>query len=392
MRRTRRWITTAACGIATLALTAPVAGALTGGTAVPTPNPGTSNSIDGVVALSPTEVWGIGNASSPTYNGCHGRTLTTRFTGTVFAEVPSTPTAICAAINGVAGSSTSDIWAVGSTNSARDPHLRHWNGSTWTVDPGAAIALPPSGGRRLRTTSLNAVAAIRSNDVWAVGKAMFADSSRNALVEHWNGTAWSLVPVPTPAGSELNAVGGTGPSDVWAVGSGGAAGSATQSTLVLHWNGTKWSTVSSPNANALNVLRGVTAISPTDVWAVGDSIKSPFDGVSVYSPLVLHWNGSAWSSVAVPKVGKGSNSLAAIAARSANDVWAVGFSDDITGAIPIRRTLAQHWNGTSWSVVASANPGTGDNWLRSVVAPAGTTQVFASGTSAAGTLIERFSS
>jgi hypothetical protein len=391
MRRTARWITVATCGAAALALSVPLAGAVTAGTVVPTPNPGTSNSVNGVVAFSPTEIWGVGNASSPTYNGCHGRTLTARYTGTAFAEVPSTPTPICAAVNGVAGTSTSDIWAVGSANSARDPHVRHWDGSTWTAGPGAAIPLPPAGGRRLRTTALNAVATIRSNAVWAVGKAMFADSSRNALVEHWNGTAWSLVPVPTPPGSELNGVGGTGPSDVWAVGSGGAVGSAAQSTLVLHWNGVKWATVPSPNANALNVLRGITAISPTNVWAVGDSIKSPFDGVSVSAPLVLHWNGSSWSSVTVPKVGKGSNSLSAIAGRSATDVWAVGFSDDITGAIPIRRTLAQHWNGTSWSVVASANPGTSDNWLTSVVAPAGTTAVFAAGTSAVGTLIERFS-
>jgi hypothetical protein len=392
VRRMTRWITAAGCGAAALALAAPTAGAVTAGTVVPTPNPGTSNSINGVVAFSPTEVWGVGNASSPTYNGCHGRTLTTRYTGTAFREVPSSPTAICAAINGVAGTSTSDIWAVGSTNSARDPHVRHWDGSIWTAGAGAAIPLPPAGGRRLRTTGLNAVAAIRSNDVWAVGKAMFADSSRNALVEHWNGSAWSLVSVPTPAGSELNAVSGPGPSDVWAVGSGGAVGSAAQSTLVLHWNGSKWSTIPSPNTNTLNVLRGVSAISPTNVWAVGDSIKNPFDGVSVSAPLVLHWNGGTWSSVAVPKVGKGGHSLTAIAGRSANDVWAVGYDDDITGSIPIRRTLAQHWNGTAWSVVASANPGTSDNWLTSVVAPAGTTAVFASGTSAAGTLIERFSS
>ena len=113
------------------------------------------------------------------------------------------------------------------------------------------------------------------------------------------------------------------------------------------------------------------------MWAVGDSIKSGSDGVSVYSAARRTLERQHVDGRAVPRIGKGSNSLAAIAARSANDVWAVGYYDDITGAIPLRRTLVEHWNGTAWSVVASPNPGTGDNWLRSVVAPAGTTQVFA---------------
>jgi len=58
-------------------------------TVVATPNPGTANSINGLVAFSPTEVWGVGNASSQSYTGCHGRTLTARWNGTAFVEVAS---------------------------------------------------------------------------------------------------------------------------------------------------------------------------------------------------------------------------------------------------------------------------------------------------------------
>jgi hypothetical protein len=43
--------------------------------------------------------------------------------------------------------------------------------------------------------------------------------------------------------------------------------------------------------------------------------------------LIEHWNGSAWTIVPSPNVGSGNNSLAAVAARSANDVWAVGYAD-----------------------------------------------------------------
>jgi hypothetical protein len=358
-------------------------------TIVPSPNPGSANSIGGLVAFSQTEIWGVGSTSSSSYEGCHGRTLTTRWDGSAFVEVEATPTAMCASVNGVAGPSTSDIWAVGSTNNGRDTHLRHFDGTTWTTVAGAFIQLPPSGGRRQRSTGLNAVTALSSTDVWAVGGAEYADFLNNTLVEHWNGQTWSLVPAAAASGSVLRGVAAVGPSDIWAVGSGGASGPATLATLIEHWNGTSWSVVPSPNRNNLNFLRGVAVLSANNVWAVGDSVKDPNDGASVYRTLIEHWNGTAWTVIPSPNRGLGNNSLAAVAIRSANDVWAVGYFDDLTGSIQIRRTLIEHWNGTAWSVVASPNAGTGDNWLTAVVAPAGTSQVFASGVSASGTLIER---
>src|SRR3954469_20555954 len=166
MRRpARRRRLLAALAIA-VAVPAPAVAA-TGVTTVQTPNPGTTNTLGGLVAFAPTTIWGVGSASSSSYTGCHGRTLTARWNGAAFVEVPEvpSPTPMCAAVNGVAGSSTSDIWAVGSTNSGRDPHVRHWNGSKWTGGPGAPLQVPPSGGRRLRTTGLNAVASIASGDV-----------------------------------------------------------------------------------------------------------------------------------------------------------------------------------------------------------------------------------
>ncbi|MDQ1520822.1 MAG: hypothetical protein QOI55_1895 [Actinomycetota bacterium] len=375
--------------VAVLAMSS-LAAAASSWTIVPSPNPGTANSINGLVAVSPTEIWGVGNVSSQSYTGCHGRTLTSRWNGTAFVEVPSTPTSVCAAINGVAGRSTTDIWAVGSASNGRDTHLRHWNGTTWTTVAGAVIQVPPSGGRRQRSTALNAVTALSGTNVWAVGGAEYADFTNNTLIEHWNGQAWTLVSAPAASGSVLRGVAAVGPSDIWAVGSGGASGSATLATLVEHWNGSRWTVVPSPNANKLNFLRGVATVSANNVWAVGDSVKDPFDGASVYRTLIEHWNGTSWTVVPSPNIGAGNNSLAAIAARAANDIWAVGYFDDITGSIPIRHTFIQHWNGTAWSVVASPNAGTGDNWLTSVVAPAGTTQAFASGISASGTLVERF--
>jgi hypothetical protein len=43
-------------------------------------------------------------------------------------------------------------------------------------------------------------------------------SNNKTLIEHWNGTAWTQVPSPSPADSALYSVAGTSPANIWAVG------------------------------------------------------------------------------------------------------------------------------------------------------------------------------
>ena len=262
---------------------------------VTTPNPGTSSTIGGLVAFPTNDVWAVGSASSSSYSGCHGRTLTARFTGSAFAEVFETPAAtpMCATVNGASGSSGSDIWAVGSANSQRDPHLRHYNGSTWTVSAGATLPPPPAGARSLHTTGLNAVADLSPTNVWAVGRAVFADSTRHTLIEHLGPGGWSLANGPTTTGSVLNGISALAAGDIWSVGSQTSASGS--STLAAHFNGTSWTTSTTPNNNANNALNGVAAVAGNDVWAVGDSIKSAIDGVSTSKTLIEHFNGSGWT-------------------------------------------------------------------------------------------------
>src|SRR6185503_297425 len=106
--------------------------------------------------------------------------------------------------------------------------------------------------------------------------------------------------------------------------------------------------------------------------------------------LIEHFNGGAWSIVPSPNVGAGNNVLTGIAAHAANDVWAVGYDDDHSGTIPVRKTVWMHWDGTRWSVVASPNTGNSDNTLLGVIAPAGTTDVWAWGSSPDGALVQRW--
>jgi hypothetical protein len=79
-----------------------------------------------------------------------------------------------------------------------------------------------------------------------------------------------------------------------------------------------------------------------------------------------------------------------VAAHAANDVWTVGYDDDHSGSIPVRKTVWMHWDGARSSVVPSPNSGTGDNTLLGVIAPAGTSDAWAWGSSPDGTLVQRF--
>jgi hypothetical protein len=190
------------------------------------------------------------------------------------------------------------------------------------------------------------VAAVAENNVWAVGWAQDPIGPpyvKHTLIEHFNGSSWNIVPSLNPRNdivSVLYSVSAVSANDVWAVGS-SHNGSAPSRTLIEHWDGTQWHIVPSPNPDSqLNELRGVAAISANNVWAVGYR-----GGTRTETPLetlVLHWDGTSWSKVASPNVPGAANELSGITAISANDIWAVGSA----GGTP----LAMHWNGNAWTV------------------------------------------
>lgn len=175
------------------------------------------------------------------------------------------------------------------------------------------------------------VSAISATDVWAVG----LDRQQHSLVEHWDGSVWRRVASPDPArrNDELNAVVAIAPDDVWVVGS---FGLAHPTGLVLHWDGSGWQRRLLPYAARHSFLQDMTAISANDVWAVGVTGDDT-------TARTLHYNGVAWKLV--PSISSQDLGLAAVAATSSTDVWAVG------------GVLIEHWDGHSWHRVAS--PGAG---------------------------------
>ena len=84
--------------------------------------------------------------------------------------------------------------------------------------------------------------------------------------------------------------------------------------LVEHWDGTSWSVVASPNPNPQgnNSLFAITAVNANDIWAFGLQLKGPFSE---------HWNGTSWSIVPLPS---GVSVITGATALSDGAVVAVG--------------------------------------------------------------------
>lgn len=237
----------------------------------------------------------------------------------------------------IAEVSSSDIWAVGSVEDNmgdRNSLAEHWDGTSWSVIP------TPSAGSH--NEELVAVSAISSADVWAAGDVL---NGTAPLLMHWDGSSWTQSGVPYQDNIALSDVEAIATNDVWVVGKYREA--PVDRTYIAHWNGAGWTQTTSPNASdSDNVLDTVTAVASNDVWAAGTFFTG--NGGAYYT-LIEHWNGTAWSIVYSPSVdGAYYNELQALDALSSNDVWAVGYAGS-TG--DHKGTLAEHWDGTSWTIV-----------------------------------------
>jgi hypothetical protein len=164
---------------------------------------------------------------------------------------------------------------------------------------------------------------------------------------------WNAVASP-PVGSEgnLTAIAALSATDAWAVGQYEAPDSL-QRTLIEHWNGSTWTQIPSPNSSQRsNILSAVAAISANNVWAVGSGVTAPDKS----EQLIEHWDGKTWTITPNPTISQGDSTLSGVAAITANDAWAVGSTTAQTSAGSPSHTepLVEHWDGALWKVVASA--------------------------------------
>jgi len=302
------------------------------------------------------------------------------------------------ALKAIAGAAENDLWAVGEYNPGIPPTatgrrtlIEHWDGSQWTI-----VSSPNPSWPGMDYATLESVVALSPTSAWAVGYSEdFSTLRLNTLILHWDGSQWTIVPSPNPAGlnqpNQLFAVTGESAHDLWAVGMSGlypdeaplilrrgadprwrvvpndcsspqtlgykglnavfsiasndvwAAGDAA----LCHWDGQDWSVVPSPQPRPeyLEIaypLLDLSGTGPNDVWAVGARIIDNGQYLA-WSTLIEHWDGTGWTAFYLP-----GEFMSGVAAVAPDDVWAVGTD----GALP----LILHYDGGSWSVVPAPQP------------------------------------
>jgi hypothetical protein len=147
-------------------------------------------------------------------------------------------------------------------------------------------------------------------------------------------------------------------SECWAIGA--YYTGTTDQTLTERWDGTSWAVVTSPNTSTTqgNVLYRITCAAASECWAVGFYYPDPTP-----KTLTEHWDGASWTVITSPNAGTLDNGLLGVTCASASNCWAVGYSFNGT----LFQTLIERWDGASWAVITSPNATTTqDNVLTGV--------------------------
>jgi hypothetical protein len=225
-----------------------------------------------------------------------------------------------------------------------------WDGSNWTLQ--ATSNVPGgSGGLFIGAACPGASACI------AVGYGFDASGTFVTLGQGWDGTQWSVQPTGNPEGSRgahLNGVACKSPSSCMSV------GQSTGGTLAERWDGTTWSiqptpTSASPGAS----LNAVSCTSPNPCTAVGNTASAL---------LAERWDGTTWTVQSTPTPpgtqGQG-DFFGGVWCSSPSACTAVGVI-----FTPAPLTVAERWDGSSWSVQDTPNlPGATDVGLPAVSCP-----------------------
>jgi hypothetical protein len=219
----------------------------------------------------------------------------------------------------------SDVWAAGSFGT-----FVHWDGQSLALVPAPTTAV------------LTGLWGSAPDDLWAVGMQDETGPDPQDVFLHYDGSAWSQVPIPSSETGYLTAISGSGPADVWVLGEG---------TLV-HWDGTAWN----PWAGSLpEDAEALSFAAPNDAWAVGGGHAYHFDGMT-WAPTVI---------------GSPGDYLGSVFAAGPDDVWETGGTPG-----PALHGLVEHYDGTAWSAVPTtgmpspAAPGgvwasaSGDAWTQ----------------------------
>jgi hypothetical protein len=184
---------------------------------VSTPDdPPNEGGLLGVAAVSADDVWAAGYRVEH-WNGRHWKVVAD------FAQ--------SGFLTSLSAVSADDVWGVGQGNEP-GPISARWDGTSWSE---VYNGLEGDG-------FLKAVSAVAADDVWAAG-ARYGDGPRGSSkvdLLRWNGSQWRRAKAKTPGSyGWVNGVSADSASNAWAVGF-YAARSGALHALLEHWDGSRW--------------------------------------------------------------------------------------------------------------------------------------------------------
>ena len=250
-----------------------------------------------VWAFSTTDVWVLdGGPSVHRFDGQSWSLL----------ETPST------GVNCIFALSASDVFLCAGTQ------VLHYDGATFTASEVSTA------------TGLDGI-----SDVWATSRSDMWVVGDDAVVGHYNGTAWTRTITGSPF---KTSIWGSAPNDIYAV----------DTFDLVHFDGSTWNEVRlDAGSSGGNQVWGTSA---SDVWVMTDSsdlshfdgnswrtIETDFDLAAVWGAAandlwaagsagsIAHYDGGAWREVTHQQIGAPYlRRFVAIHGTSSNDVWAVG--------------------------------------------------------------------
>ncbi len=173
---------------------------------------------------------------------------------------------------------------------------------------------------------------------------MGAGISQVPLAERWNGSSWSDVTPPSPAGSAGSALQGVSCISATACVAVGSYvdGDGDNRAWIERWTAGVWSqeTPALVSGTSAEALVGVSCTSADACTAVGYSGAEPF------AQLIERWDGTSWGlQTAVPPPGATGGQLSGVSCSSATACMAVGQFYDASFRL---RPIAEKWNATRW--------------------------------------------
>jgi hypothetical protein len=227
---------------------------------------------------------------------------------------------------------------IDNSTGAELPLLEQYNGTKWSIQP---IPTPP----KALATRLFDVSCTAANECTAVGES-FTATNALAFADRWDGTNWTLQKVPGEPGlgSALGSVSCTSATSCTAVGALLNVLTGTESTLAEFWNGSTWTVQPTVDKgdDTSSYLYGVSCTTADACMAVGGWNSNTSFTAGALSEV---WSGGTWQLKSLPSLPNATFTLPDPVSCSAADACtAVGAWFSRTGG----GAFADSWNGKGW--------------------------------------------